>query len=180
MADSVTFVVNEGPRFRVNEIQVIGNQYITTESLLQRLELKPGDMFDGTIMRRDVGELTYGYGELGFIYAEVEPQTVMRDEANEVDLIYKITEGDRWKIGEIHVNIEGEPHLMRETTMLNLIDLREGDFIDRRTLEVNTLRLERSQLLETNPQIADPPDIKVVPRDDSVELSGLLMQQRTT
>ena len=169
---TVTFVINEGPRFRVNDVQIIGNQYITTESLRERLELKPGDMFDGTIMRRDVGELTYGYGELGFIYAEVEPQTVMRDDVNEVDLIFKITEGDRWKIGEIKVNIEGEPHLMRETTMLNLVDLREGDFIDRRTLEMNTQRLERSQLLETNPQIADPPDIKVVPRDEAGDLLG--------
>ena len=163
---TVTFVINEGPRFRINDIQIVGNQFVTTESLRERLELEPGDNFDGTIMRRDIGELTYGYGELGFIYAEVEPQTVMRDEADEVDLIYKITEGDRWKIGEIKVNIEGEPHLMRDTTMLNLIDLREGDFIDRRTLELNTLRLERSQLLETNPQIADPPDIKVIPRDE--------------
>ena len=76
--------------FKVNDVQIVGNRYITTESLRERLELKPGDTFDGTIMRRDVGELTYGYGELGFIYAEVEPQTVMRDEANEVDLIYKI------------------------------------------------------------------------------------------
>ena len=42
----------------------------------------------------------------------------------------------------------------------------EGDWIDRRTLELNRRRLERSQLLETNPQVADPPDIKVVPRDE--------------
>jgi outer membrane protein insertion porin family len=69
-------------------------------------------------------------------------------------------------VGQIRVNIEGEPHLMRETTMLNLVDLREGDWIDRRTLELNRKRIERSQLLETNPMIADPPDIKVVPHDD--------------
>jgi len=50
--------------------------------------------------------------------------------------------------------------------MLNLVDLREGDWIDRRTLELNRRRLERSQLLEVNPQIADPPDIKVVPRGE--------------
>ena len=55
---------------------------------------------------------------------------------------------------------------MKETTMLNLVDLREGDWIDRRTLELNRRRLERSQLLEVNPQIADPPDIKVVPRGE--------------
>jgi outer membrane protein insertion porin family len=169
---TVTFVINEGPRFKVNDVQIIGNQYITEESLRQRLELKPGDMFDGTIMRRDVGELVYGYGELGFIYAEVEPKTVMRDEANVVDLVYEIGEGDRWKVGQIRVNIDGEPHLMRETTMLNLVDLREGDWIDRRTLELNRRRLERSQLLETNPQVADPPDIKVVPREDYIDSLG--------
>ncbi|KAA1258675.1 Outer membrane protein assembly factor BamA precursor [Rubripirellula obstinata] len=164
---SVTFVVNEGPRFRVNEIQILGNEFIQEESLRNRLELKSGDMYDGTLLRRDVGELTYGYGELGFIYAEVEPQTVMRDEENIVDLVYKISEGDRWRVGEIRVNIDGEPDLMRETTMLNLVDLREGSFINRRLLELNRNRLERSALLETNPQIADPPDIKVIPREDN-------------
>ncbi len=163
---TVTFVIEEGERFRVNAVQIIGNQFITEESIRSKLELKPGDMFDGTLLRRDVGEIVYGYGEMGFIYAEVEPQTVMRDEANVVDLVYEVVEGDRWKVGEIRVNIEGEPHLMRETTMLNLIDLREGDWINRRLLELNRRRIERSQLLETNAQIADPPDIKVVPRDD--------------
>ena len=166
---TVTFVIQEGPRFKVNDIQIVGNQFVGEDSLRQRLELKAGDMFDGTLMRRDVGELVYGYGELGFIYAEVEPKTVMRDEADVVDLVFEITEGDRWKVGEIRVNIDGEPHLMRETTMLNLVDLREGDWIDRRTLELNRRRLERSQLLETNPQIADPPDIKVVPRDEYID-----------
>ncbi len=166
---TVHFVVNEGPRFKINNIKVVGNEVVSEESLRARLELQPGDMFNGTVMRRDVGELVYGYGELGFIYAEIEPKTVMRDEANSVDLVYEVTEGDRWKVGQIRVNIEGEPHLMRETTMLNLVDLREGDWIDRRTLELNRKRIERSQLLETNPQIADPPDIKVVPRNDYLD-----------
>ncbi|CAN0439864.1 unnamed protein product, partial [Hapterophycus canaliculatus] len=157
---------NEGPRFRIGDMQIVGNEYITEESLRARLELGPGDMFDGTIMRRDVGELVYGYGELGFIYAEVKPKTIMRDENGVADIIYEVTEGDRWKIGRIMVNIDGEPHLMRETTMLNLVDMREGDWIDRRTLELSRRRIERSQLLETNPMVAETPDIKVVPKED--------------
>lgn len=163
----LVFVVNEGPRFTINDVQIVGNQYAKEDSIRDRLTLNPGDTFDGTKLRQDVGEIVYSYGEQGFIYAEVDPQTVMRDEDNVVDLVYKITEGDRWKVGDIRVNIDGEPHLMRETTILNLIDLREGDFIDRRALETNRARLERSQLLEANPQIADPPDIKVVPRERS-------------
>ena len=108
---TVTYVVNEGPRFKINNIQIIGNRFVTEASLRQRMNLKSGDMFDGTLMRRDVGELTYAYGELGFIYSEVKPQTIMRDEENVVDLVFKIEEGDRWKIGQIRVNIEGEPSL---------------------------------------------------------------------
>lgn len=165
---TVTFVIDEGERYRINDVRILGNQFVSKQSLRARLELKPGDMFDGTVMRRDVGELVYGYGELGFIYAEVQPKTVMRDEEGVVDLVYEIQEGDRWKVGEIHVNIDGAPHLMRETTMLNLVDLREGDWIDRRTLELSRRRIERSQLLETNPSVADPPDIRVVPREEQL------------
>ena len=164
---TVTYVVNEGPRFRINNIQIEGAQFVKADSLRERLELKSGDMFDGTILRRDIGEMVYGYGELGFIYAEIEPQTIMRDDDNSVDLIYKIAEGDRWKIGEIRVNIEGEPHLMRETVMLNMLDMREGDWINRKFLETARRRVTASQLLETNPQVADPPDIIVEPNDEN-------------
>ena len=164
----VTFVIKEGPRFKINSVQIVGNRFVTEESLRERLELKAGDMFDGNLLKRDVGELVYGYGELGFIYADVQPQTVMLDQENLVDLVYRVDEGDRWKIGEIRVNIEGEPHLMRETVMLNLLELREGDFIDRRELEIGRRRINNSNLLEVNPQIADPPDIIVQPREGSL------------
>ncbi len=163
---TITFVINEGQRFKINDIIVLGHQYTTEESLRARMTLKPGDMFDGSIMRRDIGEIVYGYGELGFIYAEVEPKTIMREEANTVDLVYDISEGDRWKIGKISVNIDGEPHLMRETTMLNMLEMREGDWIDRRMLEIGRQRIMQSNLLETNPSVAELPDIKVVPRED--------------
>lgn len=166
---NVTFIVEEGVRYTVNDIKIVGNRYIETESLRERLALKPGDFFNGTLLRKDIAEIVYGYGSFGFIYAEVKPQTVMRDENDRVDLVYTIEEGDRWKIRNININIDGEPHLMKDTTLLNQIDLVEGEFIDRRTLELNRARIERMQLLETNPAMAEPPDIKVVPVGKSQE-----------
>lgn len=163
---SVTFDIHEGPRFRIGDIQIVGNQYVTEESLRARHELISGATFSGTKMQLDIGSMIYGYGELGFIYAEVEPKTIIRDEAGVVDLVYQIEEGDRWRIGEIHVNIDGEPHLMKESTILNLMELREGDVIDRRKLESDRRRLGASPLLEADMNIAEPPDIKVVPRQE--------------
>ncbi|MEO1615307.1 MAG: POTRA domain-containing protein [Planctomycetota bacterium] len=163
----LTFVIQEGKRYKINSIQIVGNQFVTEQSLRNRLTLKPGDMFDGGKLQKDVGELIYGYGELGFIYAEVQPQTIMRDAEGVVDLVYRIEEGDQWKIGEIRVNIEGEPHLMRESVILNMLELQEGQLINRRSLEIGRRRMGNSQLLETNPQIAEPPDIIVEPREDA-------------
>ncbi len=163
---TVTFVVNEGVRYRVNEVRVLGNQYIQTDSLMDQLSLNSGDFFSGTLMRKDVAELIYSYGSLGFIYAEVQPQTVMRDEHDLVDLVYRIEEGDRWKIRNININIDGDPNVLQDLVLLNQIDLVEGEFINRRTLEVNKRRIERLSLLEANPAIAEPPDIRVVPVDD--------------
>ena len=48
-----------------------------------------------------------------------------------------------------------------------MLNMREGDYINRAALETGKNVLQRSQLLESNPQVADPPDIKVVPRDGS-------------
>lgn len=166
---TVTFVVNEGVRYSVNEVRIIGNRYINTESLMERLTLKPGDKFNGTLMRKDVAEIIYGYGSFGFIYAEVQPQTVMRDENDLVDLVYRIEEGDRWKIRNININIDGDPNLMKDTTLLNQIDLVEGEYINRRTLELNRRRIERLSLLEANPAVAEPPDIRVIPLDENDE-----------
>ena len=160
----VKFTIDEGPRYKIGEVRIIGAKFVTDESIRSRLSLASGDMYNGTIHRRDVSEIAYGYGEKGFIYADVQPQTIMRDGEPMVDLVYKILEGDRWRAARIQVNIEGDPYLMKERTMLNMVDLREGSWINLRSLEQNRSRLVRSQLFEVNPQIADAPDIKVVPR----------------
>lgn len=162
---TLTFVVNEGPRFTVNEVQIIGNQYITEDSLRARLELLSGSVFDGIQLRKDVYELVSGYGELGFIYAEINPKTIIRDENGTVDLIYEITEGDRWRIAEFRVEMGGDVDVMKEQTILNMLELKEGDIIDRRKLELDQRRLNASPLLESDLNIAEAPDIKVVPRD---------------
>lgn len=162
---SVTFLIEEGPQYTVNKIHVVGNKFIAEESLRNDLKLKEGMPFNQTDMTMDVNDITYSYGSLGFIYAEVDADLRFIEAENQVDVTYRIEEGDRWKIGRILVQIDGEPNLMRESTMLNLLDLVEGQYIDRRTLEINRARLERSQLLETNPAFADPPELKVVPQD---------------
>ncbi|QDT58830.1 Outer membrane protein assembly factor BamA precursor [Stieleria bergensis] len=162
----IVFVINEGPRFKINSIQIIGNRYITEDSIRSRLTLVPGDMYNGSVLHVDTQEIIYGYGELGFMYADIQPKTVMLDDQNAVDLIYQIEEGDQWKIGQIHVNIDGEVDAIKETVVLNMMDMYEGELLDRRKLRNARTNFGRSPLFESNPQIAEPPDIVVTPREE--------------
>lgn len=167
---TVNFVIVEGERFEVNSLQFVGNRFVETPQLRERMELAVGEPFSGIKMQLDVNEIVYGYGSLGFIYADVETKlSLVADESNKVDVIFQIDEGDRWKIGRILAQIEGEPHLIQETYLLNQIDMVEGEFFDRRKLETNRRRLNSLEVFETNPTIADPPDIKVVPRDETFD-----------
>ena len=126
----------------------------------------PGDMYNGSVLHVDTQEIIYGYGELGFMYADIQPKTVMLDDQNAVDLIYQIEEGDQWKIGQIHVNIDGEVDAIKETVVLNMMDMYEGELLDRRKLRNARTNFGRSPLFESNPQIAEPPDIVVTPREE--------------
>ena len=55
-------------------------------------------------------------------------------------------------------------HLRDDADRVLFFLIQATDTTDRRRSE-----LERSQLLETNPQVADPPDIKVVPREEYID-----------
>lgn len=48
----LTFVIDEGPQFRVRNVSVIGNQYFSTEVLMAALELKLGQPFKLLHMNR--------------------------------------------------------------------------------------------------------------------------------
>ena len=64
----------------------------------------------------------------------------------EIDLVYDIAKGSRYKVGRINVMIDGDnPHTQR-TVALNRIDLRPGDIVDIRKIRDSERRLRASGL----------------------------------
>ena len=89
-----------------------------------------------------------------------------------LDLVYRIEEGDRYRAGEINVHIVGDSSHTQHNVVMNLIGLREGQYIDLRELENSERRLRFSQIFETNPALGEPPRIEVRPPDEDPELFG--------
>ena len=160
----LTFVVDEGPQFFVRNISIAGNKYFTTEQLMSALTLKEGEAFNLGKMSRDQRTMRNEfYGREGFVFVDISPEPHhLADEPNKLDLVYRISEGDRYRAGQITVRLEGDSGNTKHSVVTTMIGLREGRIIDLRELEAGERKLKQSQIFETNPSLGEPPRIEVL------------------
>ena len=148
---TITFVIDEGPRFKLRNVSVIGNIKYTNEVLMADLKLKTGDYFNQAKMMADKNSFVNKYGSIGYVFADIKPDVRYLAEAAQLDLIYHINEGDRYRVGKINVVIKGEYPHTQLTTVLNRLSLKPGDVVDIREIRASERRLKASQLFEVTP-----------------------------
>jgi len=163
---SLTFVIHEGPRYKVRNFSVIGNQKFTPTELLKNMVQKSGDDFDQAKLNQDLNTLRDLYGGQGHIFCDIQADTRFLEEPGMLDIVYNVQEGAVYRVGEIQIEIlgqSGEPSHSRQRTVLNRISLRPGDIIDTRLLRADEVRLKRSGLFLNDPTKGAPPQIVVTP-----------------
>lgn len=160
---TLRFVIDEGPRYVVRNVSIVGNEKFATPQLEQELRLKSGEYFNLGKMERDVSSLRDLYGAQGHIYADITADPRFLEEPGELDLIYKVKEGDVYRVGKINVHIAGEfPHT-RQNVVLNRLSIRPGQIIDIREVRNSERRLKSSQLFKADPQTGEEPRIVIPP-----------------
>lgn len=161
---TLTFVIDEGPRYKVRSVAILGNQVFPTESLKEQLALKAGEFFNMPKMQKDERTLSDLYGGNGYIYADVKASPrFLEDPPGQLDLVYEIKEGEMFRVGEINIQIAGEYPHTRKSVVLNRLSFRPGDIIDTRKVHDSERRIKASQLFVTNPSEGAPPQIIIPP-----------------
>ena len=158
---NLRFVIKEGPRYRVRNINLVGTKYVEPSSLTTALRLKEGEYFDRGKMQADVQGIRYGLGSLGFIFADVQARPTVLDEPGTMDLVYRIAEGDQYKCGEIRIHVEGDDHLVSDHVIKNRLEFREGELLNRRNIDLSERLLKSTQVFVTNPAEGAVPRIAV-------------------
>ena len=78
-------------------------------------------------------------------------------------MVYKITEGEQYRVGKINVNYVGGNGITRREVVLNRLSMRPGDLIDTRKLKTDERRLGSSRIFATGQEAGgSPPRIAVV------------------
>ncbi|MHC4552186.1 MAG: outer membrane protein assembly factor BamA [Planctomycetota bacterium] len=97
---TVTFTIVEGPEYMVDSIHFSGNTYFDDDALGEELKLRDDYLFSESWAEYDSKKIRGKYGEQGFVETQIVTQkTILPDARVKID--FDITEGDRYRIGEV-------------------------------------------------------------------------------
>ncbi|WP_456435934.1 outer membrane protein assembly factor BamA [Thermovibrio ammonificans] len=132
----VVYVIkHEGKPYRFGKILFEGNRLFSARDFLKLdKKVRPGKRFNQKAIEELKRRIIRKYGELGYIFAVVNPEVRLHPDKHTADVIFHIYEGERAYIGwiRIHGNVA-----TRDRTIRRELDLYE-------TGVFNTVRLERS------------------------------------
>ena len=113
---TITFLIKEGQRYRVNEVIFKGITVFASKELAERIKLARGEFFTGLSLRRDLKALRDTYGELGYLEATVNSRRQFLDPTAKppawakalgkpalLNVIFEIKESDQFTVGRINI-----------------------------------------------------------------------------
>lgn len=142
----IHFKISEGAKVFIKKIKLVGNNSFKARKLLKIIRTSKKGLFywftDSGVLKKDIleqdaGRLAAFYHNLGYIEAKVgEPEVVQEGEWLYITL--KISEGARYRVGK--VELSGEL-IDDKKVLLDLIKIREEEFLSRKILREDILRL---------------------------------------
>ncbi len=153
----ITIPLSEGEQFYVESVDIVGNKAISKEDLAKLVKLQPKKVFNKGIVKSDINAMNERYYNNGFALVSVNPEVTPEESSNTVRVIYKIEEGDKFRIGRIDIsgNTKTEDKVIRREMRLD-----EGDVF-------NGSALKRSYERLNNLQYFDP--VEIVPKPNTAE-----------
>lgn len=120
----VTFTVEEGKQYRVDSVDVGGEILTTPEELRSMLKTKSKMIYSQKVVEEDIQRLTDLYGNMGYAFAHIRPETIPDDETLTADITFQIEKGERIVIEKI--NIFGNT-VTRDKVIRRELKVKEGD-----------------------------------------------------
>jgi outer membrane protein insertion porin family len=169
------YQIDEGLRYKVRNVEIAGNQVISTDSIRNGMEVAPGDYFTLRKLNKDIQKVTNQYGELGRIFAKVDASPRFLETPGMVDIVYNLDEDQPHRIRRINVHIEGDNPHTKESVALNRIGVKPGDLASQQAIKRGEGRL-RGQIFASGQGGTKPPRIEVVRGEQKPGLSETIVR----
>lgn len=159
---TLEYEIEEGVRFKVRQIRYVGNRVIPEEKLRADVKQVAGAYFTERFMTADVDKMSAQYGELGRLFARVEPIIQHQETSGFVDLVYQINEDRPYRVGRVNVHINGDHPHTKEAVVLTRLRFRSGELASKEKIKKSEQALSNSQVFAGRlPGAPDGPRINV-------------------
>ena len=91
---TVLYKIQEGPRYLIEDVDFIGNEYLSTETLFEEIQGRPGTPFSTLVIAQDRASIIAAYANLGYREVDFRSEIVYPEEGR-VTITYRIRERPR-------------------------------------------------------------------------------------
>jgi outer membrane protein insertion porin family len=99
----VTIKIDEGQQYKVGKVEIGGDLLPDMTKAREKLSLAPGEVFRTSKLRDDISALTEIYGDEGYAFVNVTPDTAVDQADKTVDVTYKVSKGPEVTIDKIDI-----------------------------------------------------------------------------
>jgi outer membrane protein insertion porin family len=143
----ITFKIEEGPQFKVGQVDIAGELLddFDKDAIIKDLKITQTTYFSREKIRDDVTTLKDLYGASGYAYADIKPYTVQDPDKLVVDITFNITKGDEIYFGDI--TISGNTRT-RDKVIRRQLTIHEQERFDGNALKRSVRNLHRLSYFE--------------------------------
>lgn len=155
----ITVSIDEGPRFKVGEVDLQGDFISPKEELAKLIKVESGEFFSYGKLRRDLEQMRDLYQNAGYAYANINPLTRVDPAALKVDVTYDIQKGSKVYFGRIEVLGNAKT---RDKVIRRELIVQEGQLYSKKKLDLSRQRVQRLgffENVELTTQRADRDDV---------------------
>lgn len=135
----VTFEIQEGDLYTVEEVKASGMDILKDDYLVSRLPIRAGDLYSRENIVESMKALEFLWGDLGYIYAHIDPSITQDDEKKTVKIEFLTELGNKVTLNKI--NITGN-HKTKDKVIRRKLLLSEGRLLTNNALEASKNRVE--------------------------------------
>ena len=141
----VDIKIEEGLQYKLGKITAQEVEEFKGTDLLADIKSKPGAVYNISLLREDLLNITEKFSEKGFAYADVNPKASINDQTRIVDLNIEINPGRKVYVGKI--NVIGNTRT-RDNVVRREFRFKEGELFNSKKLKRSKQRINNLGFFE--------------------------------
>lgn len=135
----VTYTIHEGDVYFIKEVNIQGNDTLSSEVLKASIPLQAGQRYSVEKLRTSIERLRLLWGEYGYLFADIEPSIDVNDEDKTVSVSFSFDLKDKVFLNRLTIrgNSKARDKIIRRQILLD-----EGDLITNKKMDQSKDRVK--------------------------------------